>query len=545
MNTPIARGLIMMEVALALLHYLAVGAAESPPGAAGASAPGPVERRPGLVGAWYGNDDLTNLKDAVQLSSLEKTWGQEEDYGNNWSARWEGFVVAPVSDEVTFQVETDKRVTLEVAGRKTVAVRAGGSASVSVVMRQGDSYPITVAFHNAAGREGRMSIRSSWSGRDATSIPATNLWHSVQQERAWNWQPPEPEAEAPNLPVSLPVRNLFVYREPGRFAGWPANNGVWSWGNEILVSFTQGYYKTNRSGHSIDPDRPSRGVLARSLDGGGTWTLEVPEVWPGLGLKPTPCPGNLDFTRSGFAVRVAADQFFVSTNRGRDWQGPYAFAGFDFKLTSRTDYLVQSPRDCLVFLSGEQPEVTGSNYRDRAFAARTTDGGATFKFLSWMTGEPLGVRSVMPATVRTAPNRLVSVMRRKVNVNRRDVNWLEASVSQDNGASWRFLSRVAETDRGGNNGNPPALLALEDGRLVVAYGYRGKPFGIRAKLSADGGRSWGEELVLRNDAASWDFGYPRMVLRPDGKIVTLYYYHTAEYPEQHIAATIWTPPPVH
>jgi len=497
------------------------------------------------VGAWYGNDDLTNLKDAVQLVSLEKTWGQEEDYGNNWSARWEGFVVAPGSGEVAFRVETDKRATLEVAGRKLVASPAGGPALVSVAMRQGDSYPIAVAFHNAAGREGRMSIRWSWSGQAATSIPAASLWHSLAQERAWNWQPPQPEAEAPNLPVSLPVHNVFVYREPGRFAGWPANNGAWSWGNELLVGFEQGYYKTNRGGHSIDPDRPSRGVLSRSLDGGETWTVEVPEVWPGLDLKPTRCPGNLDFANPDFAMRIAGDQFVVSTNRGRAWSGPYAFAGFDFKLTSRTDYLVQGPRDCLVFLSGEQPEVTGSNYRDRAFAARTTDGGVSFRFLSWMTGEPLGVRSVMPATVRTAPNRLVSVMRRKVNVNRRDVNWIEASVSEDNGASWRFLSRVAETDRGGNNGNPPALLALTDGRLVVAYGYRSKPFGIRAKLSADGGRTWGEELVLRNDAASWDIGYPRMVLRPDGKIVTLHYYHTSEYPEQHIAATIWTPPPVH
>ena len=38
-----------------------------------------------------------------------------------------------------------------------------------------------------------------------------------------------------------------------------------------------------------------------------------------------------------------------------------------------------------------------------------------------------------------------------------------------------------------------------------------------------------------------DLGYPRVVQRADGKIVTIYYYATEENPEQHIAATIWDP----
>ena len=32
-----------------------------------------------------------------------------------------------------------------------------------------------------------------------------------------------------------------------------------------------------------------------------------------------------------------------------------------------------------------------------------------------------------------------------------------------------------------------------------------------------------------------------MVQRPDGKLVTIYYFNTKEIPEQHIAATIWDP----
>jgi len=49
------------------------------------------------------------------------------------------------------------------------------------------------------------------------------------------------------------------------------------------------------------------------------------------------------------------------------------------------------------------------------------------------------------------------------------------------------------------------------------------------------------EILLRGDGGTWDLGYTRSVQRPDGKIVTIYYYNTVENPEQHIVATIWDP----
>ena len=47
--------------------------------------------------------------------------------------------------------------------------------------------------------------------------------------------------------------------------------------------------------------------------------------------------------------------------------------------------------------------------------------------------------------------------------------------------------------------------------------------------------------MLRSDGATWDLGYPRMVVRPDGRVVTIYYYTTKEVPAQHIGVTIWNP----
>lgn len=74
----------------------------------------------------------------------------------------------------------------------------------------------------------------------------------------------------------------------------------------------------------------------------------------------------------------------------------------------------------------------------------------------------------------------------------------------------------------------------------MTYGYRSFPFGIRAKLSVDNGKTWSDEIHLRDDGYSWDIGYTRTIQRLDGKIVTIYYYTTRENREQHIAGTIWT-----
>jgi len=172
---------------------------------------------------------------------------------------------------------------------------------------------------------------------------------------------------------------------------------------------------------------------------------------------------------------------------------------------------------------------------DRAFCARTRDGGQSFTFLNWLTPLDDPHRSVMPSTVRLPDGRLVSAVRRR----RTDANicWVDAYTSPDEGASWQFLSQVGDT--GAWNGNPPALARLPDGRLCCAFGNRDRRV-MLARLSADGGRTWPDELVLRDDFFAPDdepdLGYPRLVCLTGG-LLAVYYWSNAERPYQHIAAT--------
>ena len=181
---------------------------------------------------------------------------------------------------------------------------------------------------------------------------------------------------------------------------------------------------------------------------------------------------------------------------------------------------------------------------DKIACISTEDGGMSFQFLSWMVPLEDPHRAVMPQSVLTSDKRIVSVVRRRV-VNDRNQCWIDAYHSTDSGRSWRFLSEVAET--GAHNGNPPALTRLSDGRLCCVYGNRTKRE-ILGKYSADNGRTWQEEFIIRDNFYTGesgqdmkDLGYPRLVQTKDGKLVACYYWASEENPQQHIAASIWSP----
>lgn len=335
-----------------------------------------------------------------------------------------------------------------------------------------------------------------------------------------------------------PVEHGVVYFEEGRFAGWPANNGIWAWGNEVVVGFTLGHYKDNKGGHAIDRDRPSAPRQCRSLDGGASWTLEIPSYLDADGrVKPAQqCPGNVEFTHPDFAARFRSGQWFYSLDRCHTWQGPFGLPGFGRKgLLARTDYIVEGRGRLTAFIATEK-DGGGEGW---PCAIRTEDGGKTWSHVGWIGRQPPAGYgyAIMPATVALDGGGYFSMIRRGGRVDNGKAWWLEAFVSPNEGRSWYLLDQP----RIDNGGNPATLNRLADGRLALAYGWRHAPYGLRARVSNDDGQTWGPEVVLRDDGASWDIGYPRTIQRPDGKCLTCYYFHHPDNPERYIAYTLWEP----
>ncbi|NLV45511.1 MAG: exo-alpha-sialidase [Candidatus Hydrogenedentes bacterium] len=349
--------------------------------------------------------------------------------------------------------------------------------------------------------------------------------------------------------------HVKVYYEAGRYGGWPANHGIWSWGDEILVGFSRGYYKDlGPTRHAIDREKPEEFWLARSLDGGETWSLEHPTekgflIPRGKSLHGTETPGQtlppitdmkepMDFTHPDFALAFRMDnidggqsRFEYSYDRGRTWKGPYRLPDFGTLGTAaRTDYLINGKHDALIFITaGKQNGEEG-----RPLCARTTDGGITWEMVSWIGPEPEGF-AIMPSTVRISETELFTTLRRREGTFR----WISAWRSLDNGATWTQEKNPVDYL---GEGNPPMLNKLRDGRLCLTYGFRAYPYSIRARISQDNGKTWGPQIMLRDDGRDRDVGYVRSVQRADGKMVTVYYFDDEiSGPERYIGATLWDP----
>lgn len=505
------------------------------------------QRVQGLIGAYYGNADLTKIKQAEILPDLNRYWDEETGHGTAWSGKYEGFITAPITGNVSFYLTSNKRAILQI-GDRIVEVQDDESAGELIASMKKDApYPITISYFHPTRDPGYLRVKWSWENQAQSSIPPENLFFTKKVASNWNWVlEPDPNTIDYGQFLKVPTQNVIVYYEPGRFCGWPANNGIWIWGDEIVVGFTLSYYQEKELHHSKDETRPYYAVLARSTNGGESWTMKDPDSFVGDGAKSSINRNPINFRHPDFALRCNSNQYFYSYDRCKTWNGPFQFPDFGGeKLTSRTDYIVNSDNECLFFLSAEEEQVE-ARLQDQAFCAHSVDGAQSFEFLSWIA-QPIEIRAVMPSTVRISENHLVTALRRRHDKRMSDdkppvvKNWIDVFESMDNGKSWKFLAKVADTDLGKRNGNPPSLVRLHDGRLCVTYGYRSIPYSIRAKISDDNGRTWSKVILLRDDARTWDIGYTRSVQRADGDIVTIYYYSTEEHKEQHIAATIWDP----
>lgn len=160
------------------------------------------------------------------------------------------------------------------------------------------------------------------------------------------------------------------------------------------------------------------------------------------------------------------------------------------------------------------------------------DGGESWEYRGVIAEDEAGtVGFLEPALVEAAGGRLFAFHRTTGLKGRSAV-----SASDDGGANWRPWRKITAT------GHPCDAQPLPDGRILVVYGRRHPPFGVRARLwnPKTENFSRGAEIVVCDDAPSPDVGYPSAVALPGGD-VAVFYYKADRRGLRGIAASVLTP----
>lgn len=112
------------------------------------------------------------------------------------------------------------------------------------------------------------------------------------------------------------------------------------------------------------------------------------------------------------------------------------------------------------------------------------------------------------------------------------------SESTDGGFTWSIARPI------GILGSPPHLMRHSSGTLICSYGHRNLPFGQQIILSRDGGATWSDPMILRDDGPDTDLGYPATVEMLDGSLFTMYYQKIGGEPQTSILGSLWRLPDV-
>tara|TARA_B100000212_G_C27384787_1_gene538761 strand:+ start:2563 stop:3702 length:1140 start_codon:yes stop_codon:yes gene_type:complete len=91
------------------------------------------------------------------------------------------------------------------------------------------------------------------------------------------------------------------------------------------------------------------------------------------------------------------------------------------------------------------------------------------------------------------------------------------SHSHDGGLCW---SKPFDS---GLFGQPAQLNLLKNGSILMTYGYRKKPYGVRVSISNDFCRTWEEPQLISREFDIWDCGYPSTIQLENNKFLSVYY----------------------
>ena len=347
------------------------------------------------------------------------------------------------------------------------------------------------------------------------------------------------------------------------YCAHPRQRGLYNFGGgELLLGHSEAEwdYAAERPNHGFGPGYKTRSkwVMQRSLDGGRTWPGEGRTVIYDEGLPVEERRRLVEPGRPRQAIDLGdPDSLIVfgrtmlgdtrddgapvpscialrSPDRGRTWEdaatlirGPadrkcdiegYSRISLPGGLQLLAATLV--PPSCMV-VYGSDDDGLSWQYLSEVARSRTGLGGMYYPGLLRL---PDGRIQCYMLEVSGATNAVL------VSESRDAYSWSTPRPIVRWGSSpWRAGVVRGEAPPhdpfpGIRHYRSPWPLLLSDGRILVVFARRKRPYGIGGVVSEDEGQTWSGEFVIRDDASGTDLGYLVSTEVEPGRVFAAYYY---------------------
>lgn len=363
-------------------------------------------------------------------------------------------------------------------------------------------------------------------------------------------------------PVPRKVRDVIIYQDTKFHSAFPSVVKLPD--GELLVAFRRAPNRLlfgEEKNYHVDPN--SYLVTVRSRDG-VTWTKSPSLLYAdAVGGSQDPCllqlrDGTLlcmtygwTFVRPDGVPKLKPPAFenfpgsifnggsyLRSTDHGRTWAGPY-FPPHIAPELFRDPYgnlvpaynrgALTEGRDGRLFwvVAATDRLPAGAPRLSSTYLMISEDKGVTWKYSCPVATDPKA--SFNETSVYETPKGDLVAFLRSEDMNDQAC----IARSTDGGKSFQPWQSM------GFQGHPLHALRLPDNRVLLTYGYRHAPLGIRARvLNAEcTDFATAPEIVLRDDGGTTDLGYPWSVQLDERHILVTYYFNLPGG-IQHIAGTI-------
>ena len=345
-------------------------------------------------------------------------------------------------------------------------------------------------------------------------------------------------------PVAQIIETKVISQQPEFYHGWPTiarrTNGElwvsWSGGREShICPFGQVHSMTSR-----DDGKTwtwPRVLLDSAIDDRDSGVLETAKgslivtTFTSLAYEPmlAKATSMAELTPKGWVTKGMSPEQFArwkaAHSRLNDAErkaelGQWLIRSTDGGLTwsTRLPTIVNSPhgpiqlKDGRLLYAGKQLWTPES----KVGVCESEDDGLTWQWLAEIPtrkGDSAAAQYHELHAVEASNGTLIVQIRNHSEANK---GWTLQTESTDGGKTWSEPHPICF-------GLPSHLLKLRDGRLLMTYGHRRPPFGNKARLSTDNGRTWSDEMTISDDGKGGDLGYPSTVELADGSLITVWY----------------------